>query len=172
MRIHAIDTGWGWDPVMEVLRPDGSTVCPATSLDSTTCELDADGEHTILVRDRDGTSAGLYRLAMIQLDGAPQECPMLATSPPAHGASIVNAAEIDCYTSWDAEAGARSLRAEATSGSLDPIVEVLRPDGTARCIRSAPEDWFDCYGDIYEYQRILVYDATGLGTGNYEIDRR
>ena len=97
---------------------------------------------------------------------------MLATSPPAHDASIIHAGEIDCYTSWDAEAGARSLRVEATSGTLDPTVEVLRPDGSARCIRSDPEDWFDCYGDIYEYQRILVYDASGLGTGNYEIDRR
>jgi hypothetical protein len=32
--------------------------------------------------------------------------------------------------------------------------------------------WFDCYGDICEYQRILVCDANGTNAGNYEIDRR
>jgi hypothetical protein len=36
----------------------------------------------------------------------------------------------------------------------------------------SPDGWFDCYGDIYEYQRILVYDAGGTNAGNYEIDRR
>jgi hypothetical protein len=52
------------------------------------------------------------------------------------------------------------------------VVEVLRPDGTPRCVRTNPDGWFDCYGEQYEYQRILVYDASGTNAGNYEIDRR
>jgi hypothetical protein len=61
---------------------------------------------------------------------------------------------------------------EATSGTLEPVVEVLRPDGTVRCLHTNPDGWFDCYGEMYEYQRILVYDAGGTKAGNYEIDRR
>jgi hypothetical protein len=171
VRIRVIDGGWNWSPVAEVVRPDGSTVCQRTSVDSFTCELDADGMHTVLVQDA-GRGFGGYRIAAMRLNDAYSNCPMLATSPNAHDAHIVHDGEIDCYTSWAAEAGNRELRVEATSGTLEPVVEVLKPDGTPRCVRTNPDGWFDCYGAQYEYQRILVYDTSGTNSGNYEIDRR
>ena len=172
LRIRVIDGGWNWSPVAEVVRPDGSTVCSRTSTDSFTCELDADGTHTILVQSAAGRTFGGYRIAVIRLNDDYYNCPNLATSPSAHDADIIYDGEIDCYTSWAPEAGNRELRVEATSGMLEPVVEVLKPDGTLRCLRTSPDGWFDCYGDMYEYQRILVYDAGGTNAGNYEIDRR
>jgi hypothetical protein len=172
VRIRVIDGGWGWDPVTEVVRPDGSTVCARTSTDSFTCELDADGSHTIVVQGATGRVYGGYRIVALRLNDAYSNCPNLATSPSAHIASILVDGEIHCYTSWAPEAGGRDLRVEATSGTLEPVVEVLRPDGTLRCRETSPDGWFSCYGDQYEYQRILVYDAGGTNAGNYEIDRR
>ena len=172
VRIRVIDGGGDWNPVAEVVRPDGSTVCSRTSIDSFTCELDADGIHTILVQSAAGRVDGGYRIAAIRLNDAYSTCPNLATSPSAHTAHILYDGEVDCYTSWAPEAGGRELRVEATSGPLEPVVEVLRPDGTVRCVRTNPDGWFSCYGDQYEYQRILVYDASGTNAGNYEIDRR
>jgi hypothetical protein len=172
VRIRVIDGGWSWNPVAEVVRPDGSTVCPRTSSDGFTCELDAAGIHTILVQSAAGRSEGGYRIAALRLNDGASNCPNLATSPNAHTASILHAGEIDCYTSWAPAAGNRELRVEATSGTLAPVVEVLRPDGTLRCLRTNPDGWFDCYGEQYEYQRILVYDASGTNAGDYEIDRR
>jgi len=172
VRIRVIDGGRGLNPVAEVVRPDGSTVCSRTSTDSFTCGLDADGSHTILVQSAAGRDSGGYRIAAIRLNDAYYNCPNLATSPSAHTAQILADGEIDCYTSWAPEAGGRELRVEATSGTLEPVVEVLRPDGTPRCVRTSPDGWFSCYGDQYEYQRILVYDASGTKTGSYEIDRR
>ena len=172
VRVRVIDGGWNWNPVAEVVRPDGSTVCQRTSTDSFTCELDIDGSHTILVQSAVGRSFGGYRIAALRLNDGYYNCPNLATSPNAHTASILYDGEIDCYTSWAPEAGARELRAEATSGTLAPVVEVLKPDGTLRCLHTNPDGWFSCYGEQYEYQRILVYDAGGTNAGNYEIDRR
>ena len=172
VRIRLIDGGWGWDPVAEVVRPDGSTVCSRTSADSFTCELDTDGPHTILVHSATGRLYGGYRIVALRLNDAYSNCPNLATSPSAHTASILHDGEIDCYTTWAPEAGGRELRVEATSGMLEPVVEVLKPDGTLRCRFTNPDGWFSCYGDQYEYQRILVYDASGTNAGNYEIDRR
>lgn len=172
VRIRVIDGGWNWNPVAEVVRPDGSTVCQRTNSDSFNCELDADGTHTILVQSAAGRSEGGYRIAAIGLNDGHYNCPNLATSPSAHTASIVYDGEIDCYTSWAPEAGGRDLRVEATSGTLEPVVEVLKPDGTLRCRHTNPDGWFLCYGEQYEYQRILVYDASGTNAGNYEIDRR
>ncbi|MGH2948878.1 MAG: hypothetical protein ACRDPC_21925 [Solirubrobacteraceae bacterium] len=172
LRVRVIDTGWSWDPVTEVVRPDGTTVCHITRADSFTCELDRDGVHTILVRDRSGASYGGYGIAAIRLNDPYYTCPSIVTSASAHTASILGTAEIDCYTSWAPEAGARTIRVEATSGMIEPVVEVLRPDGTPRCLRTSPDGWFDCYGDTYEYLRILVYDAAGTNSGNYEIDLR
>ena len=172
VRVRVIDGGWGWNPEAEVMRPDGSAVCYRTSADSFTCELDVDGPHTILVKSAAGRSYGGYRIAAIRLNDGHHSCPNLATSPSAHTASILHVGEIDCYTSWAPEAGGRELRVEATSGTLEPVVEVLKPDGTPRCVRTNPDGWFSCYGEQYEYQRILVYDASGTNAGSYEIDRR
>jgi hypothetical protein len=44
--------------------------------------------------------------------------------------------------------------------------------GVEHALSANPDGWFSCYGDMYEYQRILVYDASGTKAGNYEIERR
>jgi hypothetical protein len=62
-----LTAGAGVTPLVEVVRPNGSTVCaPTTSLDFT-CTLDVNGNHTILVRDLGGTGTGNYTVRVDKL---------------------------------------------------------------------------------------------------------
>lgn len=50
---------------------------------------------------------------------------------------------------------------------------MVRKGSPARLyLRESPDGWCHCDGAPYEYQRIVVNDASGTQHGNHEIDRR
>ena len=62
-----------WNPVTEVFRADGTTVCANTFADELTCALTSNGTHTIIVRDGPATARA----------SAPQGwSPSASTTPP------------------------------------------------------------------------------------------
>ena len=64
VRARAAETSGTLFAVLEMVRPDGTTLCGPTSLDQLTCQLDTAGSHTALVRDTFGTGTGDYELAL------------------------------------------------------------------------------------------------------------
>jgi hypothetical protein len=176
MRIRTVNGAGAWSPVTEVLGPDGTTECPPTFAHTFTCKLDTTGIHTILVRDA-GILSGPYAVTSHHL-ASTLPCHNLFRYPPADGEHAIDTwAEIECFEfrndGIDYVGGDTLIaRVEATSGSLDPVVEVLRPDGSTLCgPRSADGLWFSCrvgYGT--QVSKLLVYDAAGTETGHFEID--
>ena len=67
VRIYVGPLSGTLNPLTEVLRPDGSTVCPATFSDDFVCDLDVNGKFTVLVYDGVGTGAdtGTYSLRLL-----------------------------------------------------------------------------------------------------------
>ncbi|MGH2948879.1 MAG: hypothetical protein ACRDPC_21930 [Solirubrobacteraceae bacterium] len=156
------------------MGPDGTTTCAPTTADMFTCELDGTGTHTILVSDQAGSRSGAYGFDRQQLDDG-LGCQRLWPEARALQESIVAAGEIDCFSLesfYYPVPRLAIMRARASSGTLSPVVEVLRPDGTVICGPVPGDRWLGCgVGDVgASHRMILVYDTTGTGTGNYDLD--
>ena len=63
VRTRAVESSGNLSVYTEVLRPDGTTLCN-TILTELTCQLDANGTHTIMVYDFGGTNTGQYALTL------------------------------------------------------------------------------------------------------------
>ena len=62
----ATSTGGTWNPLTDVVRTDGTTLCGPTFADVFTCTLTTNGTHTVIIRDGAGTgsSTGSYALEL------------------------------------------------------------------------------------------------------------
>jgi hypothetical protein len=151
----------------EVLRPDGTAVCPATSTQDTSCDIDAAGIHRIVVADNNGPNTGGYAIAIERLNNPPT-CPALTFGAAPVAGTIAAAGEIDCFR-FSGTAGDRiRVRLPETSGALSAIVEVVRPDGTTQSCATSSNDT-TCTLEDTGAHRIFVYDQTGLKTGDYVV---
>jgi hypothetical protein len=157
-------------PRAEVVRPDGSTICGASTAVNRTCVLDAAGSHRIIVRDGTGggTATGAYRLQIQRLND-PGSCPAISPGAAPTSAAIATSPEMDCFT-YDAATASQALRVRLveTSGSLSAATEIVRPDGTTICGPNTAIDRTCNLGATGNY-RILVRDDNGPDTGNYRI---
>jgi hypothetical protein len=52
------------EPVIEVVRPDGTTVCGPSADDVQYCQIDEWGTHAQLARDRLGTNTGGFAISV------------------------------------------------------------------------------------------------------------
>ena len=134
-RVRSISTGGAWNPVTEVFRPDGTSLCPNTFSDQFDCgPANAGGNHTILVRDASGNgqALGTARVVVQRLNN-PTPCPAIAFGATGVTATIGQTAEIDCRTRAGVAGQRWLIRVVETSGSATLVHEVVRPDGTTVC---------------------------------------
>jgi len=166
IRVRVVKTAGTLILYVEVLRPDGTTLCGPTTTQELTCLLDTSGTYTILVRDVSGPNTGSYLISIQRLNN-PVGCnaPPFGTTTPG---SIAVAAETDCFTFIGTVGGQVRVKVIKTAGPLILYVEVLRPDGTTLCgPTTAPE--FTCQLDTTGTYTILVRDLSGRNTGNYTL---
>lgn len=73
IRVRTVAISGALAPFKEVVRADGTTLC-GTVTSEITCQIDADGSHTILINDFGATDSGEYQLTLVCLTqpcGAP-----------------------------------------------------------------------------------------------------
>ena len=117
IRIRAIHHSGAMNPVTEVFRADGTTVCANTFGDEITCALTSNGTHTIFVRDGTGTGEGLGTARMVaQRLNDPTPCPAINFNPTGVAGSIVAGGR----DRLPRRAPARSASAGASASSRPP----------------------------------------------------
>ena len=150
---------------IEVVRPNGTTVCAANGSIEVNCNLDATGNHRIIVRDLTGQNTGTYGVSARRLNGT-ASCEALIEA-----ASVIRpiteAAEQDCYAFTGQAGETYSVELGGLSG-FDPSIEVLRPDGTTVC-GPADATLESCAFDTTGTHQVIVRDRSGPGTdtGSY-----
>ncbi len=127
----------------------------------TTCLLDAAGPHRVIVTDSSGLQTGGYRL-VVERFPAPVGCAGLAFGAP-ETAALADAGAVVCRRLTGLAAGDRvRLRSIFLSGTVNPLTEVLRPDGTTAC-SSTFADELTCTADVAGVYTVLVRDGNGVG---------
>ena len=164
LRVRVVTAAAALEPLVEVLRPDGTTRCIPTFADDSTCVLDLDGTHTLLVNDAGGATGG-YSISIQRLNG-PAGCPFKGFGATATLGTLATTGETDCFSVQGAVGNA--LRVRLLSNTIDPTTEILRPDGTTRCAPSALENR-TCFLDTDGLHFVLVRDGAATNTGNYRI---
>jgi hypothetical protein len=155
----------------EVVGPNGTTAvnCPPNNQTEMTCPLDANGSHTIIVRDQDGRRTGDYWLAVQRLNN-PVNCTGVGFGIPMDN-SIDEVAEMDCFTILGAVGDrVRVQKAEAAGSRLVAYIEVVRPDGSPvpGCGATRQPD-LRCRLDANGPHTIIVRDLRGTNTGGYQL---
>ena len=98
IRARVIPNTGALNPLTDVLRPDGTTVCAATFADDQTCTLDTTGQQTLIVRDGAGIgeATGTAAVRFERLNN-PSACPAITFAPTGKTGAINQDAEIDCF---------------------------------------------------------------------------
>lgn len=169
VRIRDVVASGSWNPLTDVLRADGSTVCQGGFSDEFTCALTSGGQHTIVLRDGTGTGAATGSVGVyVQILNDPTGCISLPYGPIGKTGKINPAAEIDCFTQT-AQAGDRlRVHVVETGGTATLLQEVVRPDGTTVCGATGATD-NTCLVDQTGPARVLIQDSSGLATGDYRV---
>jgi len=172
VRVRVAETSGRLVTSTEVVRPDGTTTinCPPNNQTEMTCPLDANGSHTIIVRDQDGRRTGDYWLAVQRLNN-PVGCTPIGLGNPPVAATISQAAEMDCFTFPGAVGDqVRVQKAEAAGSRLVAYIEVVRPDGNPvpGCGATRQPD-LSCRLDANGSHTIIVRDLRGTNTGGYQL---
>lgn len=105
---------------------------------------------------------------------APSASPALSCTAMGFGAlptvgAIGVAAEADCYTFTGAVGDAIRVRVIKTSGTLEPLADIMRPNGTTLC-GTTLNDEFTCTLNAAGLHTLLIRDFYGTRTGGYNLD--
>src|SRR5438477_510852 len=148
-RIRVAETSGTLVARVDVVRPDGTTVCGPSS--QRRCQLDAAGTFRIVVGDNAGAGTGNYKLAIQRLNN-PVGCTALAFGA-APVAGSAGPGEIDCFT-FDGAAGDELL------------ARVVHTSGTAIGFTlSGPSGDFVCSGTVQSQANFdCPLDANGTHT--------
>ena len=164
VRVNWQATTAGLNPAVEVVRPDGSSLCGITG-GPLTCTAPVTGTYTLLVRD---PLPGGYGVSLQRLQ-SPVGCTTLLSGYGPHTRALPAAGEMRCFrVHEDAGAALRVRVIPAFGATLIPTAEVLRPDGTTRCAATAADD-STCHLDAGGHHTILVRDGGPSGTGAFTI---
>lgn len=167
-RLRMVETAGSLAAGMDLIRPDGTTLCGITYSIEITCTLDASGTHRVLVRDASGTLTGDYRL-VVQRFPTPVGCAAVTVGGAAATDAMDVPGDMDCFTFSGVASSTVRVRVTKTSGTWTPYTEVLRPDGTTVCGPTTSGD-FNCTIDVAGSRTILVRDVSGPGVGNYTVE--
>ena len=121
------------------IEQNARRTCPPDPQTPATCRLRRTGTHTIFVTDTAGTGAGDYAVSIQRLND-PVGCATLSVAGPATAGAIAGTGETDCYRVAGYPGDLLRVRLIATSGALDPSVEVVAPDGARLCPPSTADD--------------------------------
>ena len=169
LRVRVVETGASPTlfATIEVVRPNGTTVCAVNGSTEVTCALDTTGNHRIIVRDLSGQQTGNYRIAVQRLN-SPVGCTALTFGAAPTQSVITVAGEMDCFSFTGANLDDIRIRVINTAGTIAPATEVVRTDGTTKCGLDSAVDQ-TCVLDSGGGHRILVRDASGPQLGTYRI---
>ena len=142
----------------DVIRPDGTTACTATTNVDLDCPLNSAATYAIFVSDNAGTQTGNYSIAIRRLD-LNAGCTVINYGAPPLSGTIGAAAKMDCFRFTGAPG--ENVRIEFDGTLSFGARELFRPDGTevSPC----------CVLDAAGTHRIIVGSFIGTGTGNYSI---
>ena len=168
-RARLVETSGSGTLIMEVVRPDGTTVCGPTSAPDLGCALDTAGANRIYVYASGGLTTANYRIVLEKFPN-PTGCTTKSIGDPAETRAIDDPGELDCVTLHGHREPGRSHYVGPLSGTLNQLTEVLRPDGTTVCPATFADD-FVCDLDVNGKFTVLVYDGVGTGadTGTYSL---
>jgi hypothetical protein len=168
VRVRMVKTSGSGYPEQDVVRPNGSIACGATTSVEQTCTIDTAGTYHVFVRDYYGAYADGYTLAMQTLD-APAGCSSLGVDPTPTAGSIADVGGMTCYTFTATTGEHVDLRYIWTSGtSFQPEAEIDTPDGRTVCGPSYPSELTCSLGSAGTYA-IIVRDYSGPYTGGFNI---
>ncbi len=170
--IRTLTTSGQLEPRFFIYRPSGTQVCATYTFDvlaEVLCAIDTNGEHTILLGDRTSNNVGDYNV-YVQRANDPANTQALLFNE-VKSDTINPSVDIDAY-SFTANAGQKvTVRMQSTSGELEPLFRVYRPNGTELCSAYSFNVLAErqCTIDSNGTHNILVSDHTGEKTGNYNV---
>ena len=173
VRVRMIKTSGAFLFSAQVVRPNGQVcVSGPPSSGELNCAVNSAGTHTILIRDASvGTRTGNYRLYIQRLNN-PVGCTPITFGALPLARSITVAAEVDCYTFAGTVGDTVRVRVIKTSGTFNPLADVVRPNGQA-CVNPTAVDEFNCVVNSAGTHTILIRDASpGTRTGGYQVSIR
>ena len=164
-----VETGGTANLVHEVVRPDGTTVCFPNGNTESTCLLDANGEHRVLVKDDDGVQGGGYRIVLEKFPG-PTGCDTVTVGGPVETGQVNLAGALACLTFSGSAGDETSFSATSTGGTWNPITDVVRTDGSTLCGPTF-SDVFTCTLTTNGTHTVILRDGAGTGaaTGSYAL---
>jgi hypothetical protein len=169
VRARVIRTSGAVELLSELLTPAGTSLCgPATPDGEFGCTVFASGRHTILVADASpGTRTGGYLVRVRRLNNT-SACERLTVGA-APVTRTVAAGEVDCVTFAGRTGDTVRLRVIKTGGDLQPLAEVVTPDGTTVCSPTTADE-ITCDIVATATHTIRVRDAApGTRTGEYRV---
>jgi hypothetical protein len=164
-RVRLVETGGTLNAGFDVHRPDGSTVCGVNFGTDGTCLLDASGTTNIFVRDASGTATGTYTIVLEKFPN-PVGCTATAIGDPAIVGNIAAAGQIGCETFSATSGTVVRIRVTVNSGTISPLMEVDRADGSVECSATFSSD-FNCTLSSGGKHTLIVRDGGLTGTGKY-----
>jgi hypothetical protein len=167
IRVRTVKTAGAWTPSVDVVRPNGTTVCGPTTAQHINCKLDTTGAYRIIVNDNGGSLFG-DAVTSVQDLTAPSGCTAIVVGGGLTAASIGTAGETDCYTFAGTAGQHITSHVVETSGSLFALQEIVRPSGVTECGASGATD-LGCVLSTSGTFKVVVYDSSGPTTGNYSI---
>ena len=166
-RVHVVETGGTATLLQEVVRPDGTTVCPLSGAADTTCLLDQSGPTRVLVQDSSGTATGDYRVVIERFPN-PTGC----TAADLGKRVTVKADDpgvAPCLTFSGKAGDVIRVRDVVTSGSWNPLTDVVRPDGSVVC-QGGFSDEYSCQLTTSGKHTLVLADGTGTGAATGHAD--
>ena len=139
-QVRVVETSGAATLLFEVVRPDGTTVCGPTGSPDASCLLDAAGTNRIYVYASGGLqppTTGSCSSASPTRSGARRRRSAIRR----RCAAIDDPGEIDCVTFTGSASQDVRVRSIPVAGALNPVTEVLRPDGTTVCATTFSDDF-------------------------------
>jgi len=153
-------SGTSFNPYMELYDPSGTYLVAGSN--PTDRKLTVAGTYTLLVRDGSNAYAGEYTLSWRKVvnpcTSTPISCGQVLSG------SISAADQIDTYTFTASANDVVTIRANRTSGSLTPYVELYGPSGTRVAGPGAQINTTLTASGTYV---LLMMDYSYVYTGNY-----
>ena len=145
--------------VLEVVRPDGTTVCAPSGGLRPACLLDTAGTHRILVSTPAASNTGNYRVVLEKFP-APVGCTALTFGTPVDGDGQQSRRAALLYLQRPTRDRIRIRTIH--HGRLSPVTEVFRADGTTVCANTFADE-LTCALTSNGTHTIMVRDAAGNG---------
>jgi hypothetical protein len=167
IRLRLIKTSGSLNPSQQAIRPNGTTLCGPGGSGDLTCAVTDKGTHAILIEDQNGINTGAYVISVRRLNSTAGCTAVTFGAAPTTG-TVTAAGQTNCYSVSGTAGNRIRVRVIATSGTLFPLQEVIRPNGTTICSPSGAAQ-VTCLLDTTGAHTILVEDEAGTNTGAFSI---